>query len=257
MSLKIYIAAHKPYPKLTKYIDDAYQFIQPGQKGKKPIEGYISDDFIGSISDKNPYYSELTALYAIWKNLKSDYVGLVHYRRIFSNKKITLFKYQGLKKEKALKILKNYDMILPLKTYLRKTNYKNYEENHYIDDLLKVEAIIKNLYPDYLDAYYTFLNQKEAYYYNMFVMKWDLYDQYMKFMFDILFELEKAVNIENYDDYQKRIFGFISERLFNIWLIKNQPRVKEMDVILIEKNPFVVTMKRFLSRIFGASGKVK
>ena len=40
-----------------------------------------------NISEKNPYYCELTGLYWAWKNLDAEYIGLVHYRRYFTSVK--------------------------------------------------------------------------------------------------------------------------------------------------------------------------
>ena len=62
---------------------------------------------------------------------------------------------------------------------------------------------------------------------NMFVSKKTLIDEYSNWLFDILFEAERRIDISDRDDYQKRIFGFLSERLFNVWLIKNQIKVKQ------------------------------
>ena len=49
----------------------------------------------------------------------------------------------------------------------------------------------------------------------------DIFDSYSKWLFDILFEVEKRVDITNRDTYQKRIFGFLSERLLKVWVQKN------------------------------------
>lgn len=83
MNVKIIIATHK---KTDLPIDHLYLPIHVGKEGKDNI-GYEGDDTGDNISFKNPYYSELTAVYWAWKNLDADYIGLVHYRRYFSYKR--------------------------------------------------------------------------------------------------------------------------------------------------------------------------
>ena len=82
MDIKILIAMHKPY---WHPDDPVYMPIHVGKKGKASI-GLPGDDTGDNISDRNPAYCELTGVYWAWKNLKADYVGLVHYRRYFTHK---------------------------------------------------------------------------------------------------------------------------------------------------------------------------
>ena len=82
--VKILVACHKPD---KVYSNDVYIPIHVGRavsRFKEEMSNMIGDDTGENISEKNPYYSELTAQYWAWKNMHDvDYVGLCHYRRYF------------------------------------------------------------------------------------------------------------------------------------------------------------------------------
>ena len=83
MDIKIAIAYHKPSVLLQE------KYFLPIHVGKAlsnqdlHIQG---DDEGDNISSKNPLYCELTGLYWLWKNTSADYKGLMHYRRIFTER---------------------------------------------------------------------------------------------------------------------------------------------------------------------------
>lgn len=62
-------------------------------------------------------------------------------------------------------------------------------------------------------------------------MRWDLFDNYCSWLFDILFECEKRINIESYTVLQARIWGYMSERLLNVWIHNRNLRKKCLTVI--------------------------
>ena len=64
----------------------------------------------------------------------------------------------------------------------------------------------------------------------MCIMSKQLFDEYCEWLFDILFEVENRTDITKYDDYNKRLYGFLSERLINIWVLFKDLKVKEYPV---------------------------
>lgn len=67
----------------------------------------------------------------------------------------------------------------------------------------------------------------------MFLMSWKEFDRYCQWLFSVLVIAEKEINITNYNSVQKRIFGYMGERLFNIYIYANQLKVKELPILKI------------------------
>lgn len=235
--IKIYIATHK---KAKMPIQSIYKPIRVGAALNKDDFGYVRDDTEENISLKNKNFCELTATYWILKNDKSDIVGLTHYRRYFFKKYRSNKLSNVLDEEDIRKILEKKDIIVPNSTFIIKHNVeKSWEKTHIKKDYDECRKIISEKYPDYLEAFDKFSKSKFIYLCNMFISRKEIFDLYYNWLFDILFELEKRVNLEEYDDYNKRLFGFMSERLFNVWLIKHQElKVQKMPVYNIDRHPY-------------------
>ncbi|CAM2761105.1 DUF4422 domain-containing protein [Hathewaya histolytica] len=254
MDIKILVATHKKYnmPKESMYLP-----IHVGCEGKKDL-GYTGDNTGDSISLKNPNYCELTGLYWAWKNLKCEYIGLCHYRRYFTNSNLfrrILNKNNKmdliLSKLEIENLLKEYDIVLPKKrNYYIETIESHYKNAHHIKDLEETKEIISEIYPDYISSFDKVMKWKKLHLYNMFVMDKEGFDKYCEWLFNILFELEKRVDISSYDNYQKRIYGFLSERLFNVWIVKNKKMVCEMDVVNMENINWPLKIVTFIKRKF-------
>ena len=248
MNIKILVATHKKYWMPN---DDVYLPIHVGKENKDNL-GYIGDNTGNNISIKNPNYCELTAIYWAWKNLKADYVGLVHYRRYFTKHN---FRNCEKKKQDILlrndfeNILKYIDIIVPDKRkYYIETIRSHYNHSYYEKDLNETENIIKEIYPDYLVAFYKVMNRTWAHMFNMFVMRKDYFDEYCEWLFSILFELEKRIDISNYTIMEARVFGFISELLLDVWLETKQIKYKEVNVSFMEKQNWLKKGTLFLKR---------
>jgi hypothetical protein len=252
MDIKILIATQKKYRMPT---DECYLPIHVGKNGKNGI-GYIGDDMGDNISSKNPYYCELTGLYWAWKNLKCDYIGLAHYRRYLDNKnliyRILNGKFISILSEHEVKgLLKKYDVILPKKRrYYIETLYSHYAHTHYVDHLDKTREIIINRYPEYIGSFDKVMRQKSGHMFNMFIMKKGLADKYCDWLFSILFELENNIDISQYDSYQARLFGRVSELLLNVWIEKNNVQYAEISHIHMEKINWFNKIYKFLKAKF-------
>lgn len=251
-SIEIFVATHKKFDFPLK---QGYIPIQCGAKINKEL-GYLKDDEGFNISSKNPNYCELTVIYYMWKNIKKDKVlGLCHYRRYFY-KNIFKSKKNILSKNDIDKITNKYDIILPMPYYFNISVESNYDVKHHIKDLLECKNIIKKKYPEFETSFDIVLKRKWAYCFNMIIAKKEFFDDYCNWLFDILFDLEKKIDISKYDDYNKRVFGFISERLLNVYIEKNKDKlkIKELPVYNIEEPLFkqrLGIIKRKMLRFIG------
>ena len=234
--IKVIVATHKEY-QMPK--DKLYLPLHVGAEGKDDI-GYQKDNDGKNISKKNPFFCELTGLYWAWKNLKSDYIGLVHYRRHLTiDKKIgktTEEKFNHILTLKQVKeLLKDNDIILPNKRkYYIENLYDHYKHTMYIEPLDETRRIIEEKCPNYLGEFDKLHKRTSAHMFNMFIMKKDVLNDYCEWLFDILFELEKRMKDKEYDSFHSRFYGRVSELLLDVYLNTNNLKYKEVKFMDME-----------------------
>ena len=235
--IKVIIATHKKY-KMPE--DSLYLPIHVGKEGKDNI-GYEGDNTGDNISGQNPFFCELTGLYWAWKNLNNDYIGLAHYRRHFSMKKKLPKDVDGRVKsvltlEEADRILEKADIILPKKRkYYIEDLYSHYKHTLFIEPLDETGKIIKEKYPEYFAEFEKLHKRTSAHMFNMFIMKREYLNEYCEWLFDILFELEKRIDVSQYDTFHARFIGRVSELLLDIWIKTKGLKYEEVKVIDIER----------------------
>lgn len=261
LSVKIVIATHKKYSMPT---DKMYLPLHVGAEGKKDSTGkeldfgYAKDNTGDNISELNPSFCELTALYWAWKNIEADYIGLAHYRRHFTMKGKTGEFDKVLTYDEIKPYLKKIKIFVPSKRhYYIESLYSHYAHTHYSSHLDETRKIISKKYPEYIKAYDTVLKQKSGYMFNMMIMQKEMLDAYCTWLFDILFELKEHINMPELSTFQGRFYGRISEIIFNVWLeyqiesgMINRNEIMEIKCIHMEKINWIKKGKAFLSAKF-------
>lgn len=261
-SAKIYTMYYKKGRVLP--LSDFYCPLFCGQFPDKTQLPYLKDDSGDHISTKNEFYSELTGIYWVWKNTRQEITGVCHYRRYFTvfdepwqhrlKYAVTHFLkiYEGpnpliyvrdvkkysswvLTQEQAEEILEKSDIILPRARRFRYSIERHYSKYHSPSDLELVQSILIDLYPEYLTTWRAVLEGNALYANNMFVLKSDLYQPFMKWWFDMLFEFERRTVLHSYEGYQRRILGFIAERLLTLWVIHHQLKIHELALLYFKQ----------------------
>lgn len=243
MSTIIFTMTHKAF---SPPADPMFVPLQVGRALGSDL-GYIGDDTGDSISKWNPYFSELTGMYWVWKNFRTDgNVGLCHYRRFLIHENgnvITEKEYDDL--------LETYDLITTKQVVLNNSYYDGYAANHHIKDLIETGNVIREFYPQYHEAFERIVHGNRTYFGNMIVCKKELFDAYSEWLFGILFRVKERVDVEQYDNYRKRVFGFISEILLLVYATHHSLSVKECKVGMPEEKVETREVKEQLAGFFS------
>lgn len=225
LSTEIYIVTHDSNIIKEVRNDETYTPLLVGCNGKENFGFFSDDSYEGNISKKNPYYCELTGLHWMWKESKADVIGLVHYRRYLKSKNGGI-----LEKDEILDILSEYDIIIPKRVDLIKNTYWENFEGHFIyDSLVLTRDIIKELSPDYLKTFDEVMGQSSFSNFNMFISKRETILGYCEWVFPILEELERRIDL----DESPRVFGFVTEAIFNVWIEHNKLKAKELPIYYV------------------------
>lgn len=252
-NIKVIIATHKRY---VMPADKVYLPVQVGAYRKESL-GYLRDDAGENISAKNPFFCELTGLYWAVKNVRADYLGLVHYRRYFSfnkHQKTVAGRISHVLSSKEISVLLDKaDVVLPKKrNYYIENLYDHYKHTMFVEPLDMAGKIIKEKYPEYYAEFKKLKTRTSAHMFNMIIAKREILEDYCNWLFDILFELEKRTDAKLYDAFHARFYGRISELLLDVYINTRGLNYVEVPVVDIEKVNWLKKGSSFLAaKFFG------
>lgn len=242
--LKLFVVTHKP----VDYLPEGRTFIGVGaNQNMENVSVY--DSGLENISSKNYSYCELTALYWLWKNTNYGYIGFEHYRRYFCSK-ANIFHASPLKPKKIKKILKKSDMIVSNQFKFKDTIYEYYKKNHISSDMDITRQAICDLYPEYLPDFDAVMQGHKTSMCNMFVSSKQIMDKYCEWLFAVLAYAEERIDISDRDAYQKRIYGFLAERLLNVWLHHHSElKIAHYPIYMPKQRPWIIKIKTLMKAV--------
>ncbi|MCL2520819.1 MAG: DUF4422 domain-containing protein, partial [Spirochaetaceae bacterium] len=194
-----------------------------------------------NISEKRLSYNELTVMYWAWKNVKADYYGLCHYRRYFSFNsqanqipgRDAQIHFDYINKDFLSQVNIDADSLitkmsgnaLALCTPIDVRDYwsQNVYHQHrvlphfHIKDIDILLNVIKDVSPRFYIAAKRFFNGHLLYAYNTFIMRKDLFFRYCEWLFPILQECEKRIDLSNYNLAELRNIGYLGEWCLGIF----------------------------------------
>ena len=246
MSVRVIVAAHKAY---RMPADPMYLPLHVGRAGKELELGFQGDNTGDNISEKNGSYCELTGIYWAWKNLDCD-LGLAHYRRHFRGKRKGSDKFGSvLTGQEAEALLSSFPVLVPNKRkYYIETNYSHYIHAHPAEGLDMAFSYVSSQSAAYRRAVETVKNRTWAHMFNMFIMRREVLDGYCAWLFDVLGHVEESLDTTGYSAYDKRVYGFISELLLDVYLEANGIPYREVPVMFMEKQNWLKKGGAFLKR---------
>ncbi|MCR5546836.1 MAG: DUF4422 domain-containing protein [Lachnospiraceae bacterium] len=225
--LGVYVVTHKDYdfPQYPSYV--------PIAVGDYEKDGFLDDRSGARICSLNNKINEMTALYWVWKNKKTDIIGFCHYRRFFCDNEIACF--ENLLKPQTIKTyLEEAELIVNEQTIEEHTVFEILKmplsERASEDGYRLIEDGVKKHQPEYLTDFYEVMNGHTLCYYNMFVTTWDIFDAYCEWLFSFLIPAAEEFDVDAYEGQDKRTIGFFAERMLSVWLHHNPLKIKSLPV---------------------------
>jgi hypothetical protein len=228
----------------------------------------ISDEHGLNIANKISY-CEMCGQYYVWKNLLAgcDYVGFQHYRRYFFLDVPPL-----ARRDELFAALRRYFLLNPLNVLIDNQEvfhrYRSVLTTLDVDEIAAISRMIGQydiivarpwhynvtIREQYVPAHRAedwdamvgllsrhsifrsrqnmiSLDIRSFHFYNMYIMRASEFDAYMSFWHELMSGLEDIIRIPD-DPYQKRVFAFLSERVFCLYF--HQLRMERPDLRVLE-----------------------
>jgi len=267
MTLKIFAVSHAPSD-----IQFANDVFSPFLIGVDPqAAGGFPTDMGSDLAGRNSY-SEMRAHYHVWKTRPAglDHVGFQHYRRLFfftflddppQFPIVRQIRAYFLKNRRAAALCVSIPQLLQYMQVLRELAAE--QTARLRERIAEVDLVVPRAYqPEEgsLAAQYGHAHRAEDWQAllgalrrttrfralghaidtelpelslcNLYIMRWPLFDDYMRFWQEVCAALEGVVSAAD-GDYQSRAFAFLSERIFTIYLYHlrlEQPALRVLEL---------------------------
>lgn len=234
--------------------------------------GFVCDDEGENISGKNPSYCELTAQYWAWKNLDADYYGFFHYRRYLYPGETEKRPYciEPAPSEACLRRLgydhfeeciAGYDVVAPIGENMHISVREHYAAArfHHAEDLSLAEEIVKRRNPEMGKALESYLSGTVCYFGNIYIMKRPVFQSYCAWLFPILEEFDSRCDRTGYSAQERRVNGYLAERLFGVWLtyVRSTLRVLELPRVHFIPDPYKRARQKMLNALLPPGSLVR
>lgn len=250
-TIKIFVSCHKSFPVLDN------RLLCPIHVGAalsdERISGYLRDDIGENISHKNRRYCELTGQYWAWKNAAADYYGFFHYRRYLYPDAQAHRPYllraepsekvlQQLGYDRFSALIEQYDLIAPIgeNMYISVRDHYATAPYHHGKDLALVEMILREKYPEYAEAAETYLSETVCYFGNIYIMAQQVFNDYCRWLFDILEEFDRRSDTSGYGTQELRVDGYLAERLFGVYYTHWREKLRCLELPRVHFEPNVL-----------------
>ena len=254
--ITVAVATHRPY-RMPE--DPCYLPLHVGAAlHPKVCNNMQPDDSGDNISDKNNAYSELTGLYWLWKNCRSEYKGLVHYRRHFRSTDCQHFQSKDrfeciatTEDYSRLIVDRNAQVIVPkARNYVIETIESHYCHTLPGEQLSATRDVLSEKYSKYLGAFDDEMSCTKAHMFNMLVAEREIFDSYCAWLFSVLGDIETRVDSYSYDAFNARWPGRISELLLDTWMATEGVKWTEMPTVSPEPVNWLAKGRGFLAAKF-------
>ena len=156
-------------------------------------------------------------------------------------------------------VLADYDVMISDLVSSGGTNRENFGKAHNPRDMEAVGKAIKKLYPEDYEAFCRVMDDDKCCYGNLMAARKEIFDAYCEWLFNVLVEAseEEEFEMERYDVYHQRVFGFISEVLLYVWVVARGFRFKEGKIAITSEKAETVEFKRAMGQLIAAADIVQ
>ena len=165
-----------------------------------------------NISKNNNTFCELTVTYWVWKNVKANYKGIFHYRRLLDIS------------DEDYKRISTVDVVLPLPFIIYPNASSQFMRFIHDDEFCVLLSVLKQLAPRYYIAAHKYWYESYLYNYNILVAKESVFDSYCEFLFEILFAVSDFFEkrcVQRSDRY----LGYLGEILTSLYFMVNSDQL--------------------------------